>query len=206
MAERVQRPHLPPLAGPNGPDAGVDDAVARHLRACRDFSAVVDAVGNRWSTPSPCSEWDARGVVEHVIGFHDVLLLRPLWLKPHRPKSDPVLRWAVTVDAVASALQEAGGRIVLAVPGASNMDIARLLPMLTTDVLVHAWDLAAAVGAPASLDPGLVAEAYDEAAGRDLESLRSSAMFGPPVPVPDEADPVTKLVALLGRDPGWRAP
>ena len=30
----------------------------------------------RWDRPSPCADWDARGVVEHVIGFHEVLVLR----------------------------------------------------------------------------------------------------------------------------------
>jgi uncharacterized protein (TIGR03086 family) len=200
----MTEPHL--STNPSAGTSSFHDAVARHLQACEGFSTVVAAAGGRWSRPSPCPGWDARGVVEHVIGFHDVLLLRPLWLKPHRLKSDPLLRWTVTVDAIALALQEAGGPIVLAVPGAANMNIARLLPMLTTDVLVHSWDLAAAVGTPVSIDPGLAARAYDEAAGRDLASLQSSGMFGPSVPVPDDAGPVTKLVALLGRDPDWRAP
>jgi len=85
------------------------------------------------------------------------------------------------------------------------MEIARLLPMLTTDVLMHTWDLATAVGEQASLDPDLVVTAYEEAL-RDSDKAQASGMFGPPVPVADNADVVTKLVALLGRDPAWRAP
>jgi uncharacterized protein (TIGR03086 family) len=181
------------------------DAVARHLRACDGFSAVVEVVGDRWSAPSPCPEWDARGVVEHVIGFHDVLLLRPLWLKPHRPKGDPVARWEVTVAAIASALDEANVADLVAVPGLSTMQIAKLLPMLTTDVLVHTWDLAVAVGETVSLDPELCAEAY-EVALKNVGQVQSSGMFAPPVPMADDADPTTKLVALLGRGPDWRAP
>jgi hypothetical protein len=38
--------------------------------------------------------------LEHVIGFHDVLLLRPLDAKPQRPKGDPVGRWIATVRAL----------------------------------------------------------------------------------------------------------
>lgn len=35
------------------------------------------------------TEWDARGVLEHVIGFHEVLLLlRPLGIRADRPKND----------------------------------------------------------------------------------------------------------------------
>jgi uncharacterized protein (TIGR03086 family) len=182
----------------------LDEVIERHLQACEGLSGAVRAVEDRWLAPSPCSEWDARAVVEHVIGFHDVLLLRPLWLKPHRPKGDPTARWTVTLSAITSALKESSGRIVISVPGSSNMDIARLLALLTTDVLVHTWDLAAAVGVPASLDPELAARAYGEVTKRDLASLRSSGLFGPSVPVSGDADPETRLVALLGRDPNWR--
>jgi uncharacterized protein (TIGR03086 family) len=181
-----------------------NDAIARHMRACTGFSAaVVDIAEDDWSRPSPCPEWDARGVVEHVIGFHDVLLLRPLSAKPERPKGDPAVRWEVTVPAIASALQGAGDDLLVSVPGAPDMDLARLLPMLTTEVLLHTWDLAKAVGASVSLDAELCADAY-EASRRNVENLQGS-MFGPPVPVAADADVVTKLVALLGRDPAWRA-
>jgi len=44
-------------------------------------------------------------VLEHVIGFHDVLLLRPLGLKPDRPRDDPQLRWELTYQALEKALE-----------------------------------------------------------------------------------------------------
>ncbi|MGV9478517.1 hypothetical protein [Gordonia aichiensis] len=34
--------------------------------------------------------------------------------------------------------------------------------------------------------------------------LRSSGQFGPAVPVDDDADPITRLVGFIGRDPAWR--
>ncbi len=179
------------------------EAVTRHLRACDGFSFAVGKGTGRWDWPTPCTEWNARGIVEQVIGFHDVLLLRPLVAKPERPKGNPVARWAVTVPAIASVLLGAEGDLVVAVPNGPDMDLARLLPMLTTDVLTHTWDLAKAVGAPVLLDPELCVDAY--AAAR-RSGMQKSEMFGPSVPVPDDADPVTKLVALLGRDPDWQAP
>lgn len=163
---------------------------------------MVNAVGDRWSAPTPCPDWDARGVVEHVIGFHDVLLLRPLNAKPRRPKDDPVARWEVTVNAIGSVMPDLGEGLVLATPGDTYMDLGLLLPMLTGDVVVHTWDLAKAIGAPPSLDPELVERAFHDAR-KQPSHLRTSDMFGPPVPVPDDADVVTKLVALLGRDPEW---
>jgi hypothetical protein len=58
----------------------------RHLRVCARFSDAVGAADGHWRQPSPCAKWDARGVLEHVIGFHDVLMLRPLAVKPDRPR------------------------------------------------------------------------------------------------------------------------
>ncbi|MGO9930025.1 MAG: maleylpyruvate isomerase N-terminal domain-containing protein [Mycobacterium sp.] len=63
-----------------------------HLAVCRRFGEAVQSAAGKWDRRSPCAAWDARGVLEHVIGFHDVLLLRPLGLKPDRPRDDPQLR------------------------------------------------------------------------------------------------------------------
>lgn len=170
-------------------------AADRHLLACDGFTAVVGQVGDDWGRPTPCTEWDARGVLEHVIGFHDVLVLRPAGAKPVRPRHDPVTRWAVTVEALAPVL---------------HREPPEVLPMLTTDVLVHSWDLARAAGVLADPDADLCRSAYERALAHG-GPLAASGMYAPPVPLPaaggaDDPDPVRRLVALLGRDPGWTAP
>ena len=170
------------------------DAVARHERACAGFSRVVDAGSGRWDSPSPCTEWDARGVVEHVIGFHEVLVLRPSGVKAHRPREGTEARWAATRDAILAALA-----------GDVPDDIARLLPALTTDVVVHTWDLARAVGADVALDPELCERALRALASNE-GGLPSSEMFGARVPVADDAPVQDRLLGLYGRDPGWRPP
>ncbi len=164
---------------------------------------MVNQVGDRWDSPSPCPEWDARGVVEHVIGFHDVLLLHPTGTKPVRPRHDPGERWAVTVPAILSAIDPPDRLPVT--DRASPPDLERLLPMLTLDVLVHSWDLARAVGIEPQLDPDLCLIAYRTARPNDRR-LRASGMFGSAVSVAEDADPATLLVAFLGRDPAWRSP
>src|SRR5438309_807141 len=74
-----------------------------------------------WSRPSPCAGWTARDVVEHVIGFHEVLVLRPLGVKVERPREGPAARWRATERAL---FEEAFSQ--------STPEIERLLPMLTT--------------------------------------------------------------------------
>lgn len=176
-------------------------AAARHNRACAGFGEVVRRVGEGWERPSPCSDWDTRGVLEHVIGFHDVLLLRPLGAKPDRPKNDPLARWVVTAEAITEVLGEQEDHAV-EVHGGSTLNLNRLIPMLTTDVLVHTWDLARATDVFATLDPELCQDSL--AAVQHAAGLAASGMYAAPIDVSSDASVEDRLVAYLGRDPTWR--
>lgn len=171
------------------------DVADLHLAVCRRFGEAVQSAHGKWDRRSPCDEWDARGVLEHVIGFHDVLVLRPLGLKPNRPPEDPQVRWQLTYDSLAEAL--APGR-------ATQLDPHRLIPKLTRDVLVHTWDLARAVGADDRLDPGWCELCY---AGlpADLQALSATGMFKAPIEANSEIGSQARLLARLGRDPSWRS-
>ncbi len=169
------------------------DVLADHRQACDGLTAVVHVAAGHWNAPSPCTEWDARGVIEHVIGFHDVLLLRPLEAKPTRPKDDPEARWTVTVDALFD---------VLGHPGVLDENRRSLLGVLTTDVLVHTWDLARAVGVDVVLDPRLCKIGLDRALANKTQ-FEESGMFGPPAAVPGDASVQDQLLGFYGRDPNW---
>ena len=171
-----------------------DDVAELHLAVCRRFGESVAAADGRWDRRSPCDAWDARGVVEHVIGFHDVLILRPLGLKPDRPREDPRARWQLTYDSLTEALESGA---------AAQLDAHRLMPNLTRDVLVHTWDLARAVGSDDRLDRGWC-ERFYSALPTDPQALTASGMFEAPVAVADETDVQARLLARLGRDPAWR--
>ena len=189
-----------------------------HLAICQRFSAAVRAAGGRWdrpspcgSGPSPCAEWDARDVLEHVIGFHDVLLLRPLGLKPQRPPDDPGRRWSLTLDRLEQALRRDGlFEEMVDVPAvgtnpSSRLDAMTLVPRLSPDVLVHTWDLARAVGADDRLDPGWCAWFIGKLP-TDPDALSASGMFGHPIVVRGQSDAQSQLVGRLGRDPCWKPP
>lgn len=176
-----------------------EDIGERHLAVCRRFGESVRVANGKWSRPSPCDAWDARAVLEHVIGFHDVLLLRPLRLKPDRPRDDPQVRWELTYRQLETAF-DSGNRLFERIVGAR-----RLVPNLTRDVLVHVWDLARAVGADDRLDPRWCERFYADLPA-DHDALTASGMFKAPVTVSDQADVQSKLLARLGRNPSWRPP
>jgi uncharacterized protein (TIGR03086 family) len=180
-----------------------------HLAVCRRFGQAVLAADGKWDRRSPCDAWDARGVLEHVIGFHDVLVLRPLGLKPDRPRDDPRRRWELTFERLGVALgREALFERVVEVPAvgsrpATELDGAEVLPRITRDVLVHTWDLARAVGADDRLDATCCRVFFDQLP-TDADALSASGMFAVPVSVEDQADVQARFLARLGRDPSWR--
>jgi uncharacterized protein (TIGR03086 family) len=170
----------------------MDEVVERHQRALDGFGSVAEQVTD-WSAQSPCTEWDARGVVEHIIGFHEVLLLRPLGVKANRPREDAVARFRATQTAIIEAISTPEAL-------AEHRD---LVSILTTDVLVHTWDLAKAVGLDPHLDTELCALGY-ERASKARDQFAESDMFSNEVSVPDDADTCAKLLGIMGRDPGWQ--
>ncbi|GIH94649.1 TIGR03086 family metal-binding protein [Planobispora siamensis] len=97
---------------------------------------------------------------------------------------------------------EVGGlRLPGAVAGAAALD----------EVVVHGWDLAVATGQSyPGADPALaevLGTAYRWVGTIAAEQPEGSpGLFGPPVPVPDDAPLMDRLLGLTGRDPHWSAP
>ncbi len=182
----------------------------RHLAVCRRFGEAVRAANGKWERRSPCDAWDARGVLEHVIGFHDVLLLRPLGLKPDRPRDDPRRRWELTYGRLEEAFEPARCLFerLVEIPAlegnpATRLDARVMMPNLTRDVLVHTWDLARAVGTDDRLDAEWCEHFY-AALPSDPLALSGSGMFDAPVGASEHTDVQSKLLARLGRNPAWQ--
>ena len=150
-------------------------------------------------------------MVEHVIGFHDVLLLRPMSAKPERPKGDPAARWAVTYAALASLFERPGlFDVPVEVPAIgtdppTRIEAVPLVGLLSQDVLVHTWDLARAVGGDDRLDEDLC-EHFVSRLPDDPTVQVGSGMFAAPLPVTPGAGPQAVLLARMGRDAGWASP
>ena len=71
-----------------------------------------------------------------------------------------------------------------------------IVSLLTTDTVVHTWDIGHALGDPVALDPELVAVAFDWSR---KNVTHQPPFFGPELPPPDDADEQTRLLAFLGR-------
>jgi uncharacterized protein (TIGR03086 family) len=163
--------------------------------ACAAFADAIRAARGSGDAPTPAEEGDVRGVLDHVFGVHDTLLLEPLGARPDRPDADPEARWDATVAALFPALEQ---------PGVLDQRVL-LIGIVTTDVLIHSWDLTRAVGVNVPLDPGLCQSGYDRALVNQT-LLEESGALRVPVAVPDDAPVQDRLLGLFGRNPDWCQP
>jgi uncharacterized protein (TIGR03086 family) len=73
------------------------------------------------------------------------------------------------------------------------------------EVIVHGWDIAVATGHDYACETEPLQAALEFvrlAVAQDPNG--SPGLFGPPVPVPDSAPQLDRLLGLTGRDPAWR--
>jgi len=177
----------------------------RHARLAGNFSRIASGVKD-WDAPSPVPEWVARDVVEHLTSWSAGFLQAGagIDLGPFAAQvaHDPQGAWEGHAVAVQKLL-ETDAPPAFSHPRLGAMPLAEAIDRFyTTDVLMHAWDLAKASGQDVGWDNDEIAELL---AGLEPieEMLRSSGQYGPRVPVPADADAPTRLAGFLGRNPSW---
>lgn len=180
----------------------------RHRAAAADFTAVAARVPD-WDAPAPVAGWDARDVVGHLVGWLPGFLAGGGVALPPGPDvaADPLLAWQQRADAVQALLDDPEtAERPFEHPRVPPQSLAETIgAFYTADVFMHTWDLARAAGTDVELDPEFCEHLYQGMLPIE-QLLRDSGQYGPAVPVPDDADPQTRLVAFIGRDPGWRPP
>ncbi|HVW40186.1 MAG TPA: TIGR03086 family metal-binding protein [Amycolatopsis sp.] len=182
-----------------------------HGLALREFDQTVHRIeADQWDAPTPCTDWSVRDLLNHLVS-------EQLWV-PHLLAGatlaevgdrydgdvlgdDPVAAWESSSKAAREAWTAPGAtnrRVHLSF-GESDADDYGW--QMTVDLAVHAWDLAAGIGAPQPIQDD-VADAVLRVIGPQVPAWQGIGIFAPPVPVADDAPAADHLVALLGRDPG----
>jgi uncharacterized protein (TIGR03086 family) len=180
----------------------VDAAVA-------EMRPRIHAIGpDDWNAPTLCEGWKVRDLVNHLIAAE--VAVRPMlagetlgeFVIPERARSeDPIAVWESVVTDARDAFGEDGAlEATVRHPVAGEMPGAFLAAFRATDNAVHAWDLAMAIGADTTLSPALVTELLGLIESAQ-EFIQASGVFAEPVEISPDADPQTRLLALLGRKP-----
>ena len=183
----------------------------RFRRLAARFNVILASVeAAELDMPTPCTDWTVADVVRHVAeSEHDFLVQRDL--AQARPEGDAP-QGTDTVAHVRSVI--ASMQLALDDPAtaATTYDgwfgpttVAQSIDgFYALDLLVHAWDVAAAVGRTSLAE----ADEVDVQIARELlapvgDTLRMPGICGPEVPAPTDASEFDRFLAWTGRDPAW---
>ncbi|MEV4196941.1 TIGR03086 family metal-binding protein [Micromonospora globbae] len=188
------------------------DLLEIYRRSLAEFVDRVEQVGSgQWSAPTPCTGWDVRTLVGHVVGEArwSVPLLAGRTVAEVGDRFDGDQLGA---DPVASAREAASqAEIAASRPGtlartvhlsSGDAPAAEYVQQLVAEHLVHGWDLAVAIGDAPGLDADAVRACARWFAGH-AEAYRRARLTRAGVPLPADAGEQDRLIAAFGRDPRW---
>lgn len=198
----------------------INELLAHHRTAVRTSVAVVSRIqADDLARPTPCAEWTLADLLAHMTAQHHGFAAaarrrgsdRTAWqVRPTGP--DPVTEYADAAEDVLAAFAEPGvSDRELHLPEfrpVSNFPAARAIGFHLIDYVVHGWDVARSLGLHYRLAPELAGPALRIAlAVPDGDNRQApGAAFRPALAASDDADPLHRILATLGRSPDWRAP
>ncbi|MVU75636.1 TIGR03086 family protein [Nocardia sp. ET3-3] len=184
-------------------------------RAVRVSISVVSCLTPaQLDAPTPCVGWTLRDLLEHMIVQHKGFAASAhgegdiaLW-KPQPLSDDPIAEYRAAAEQVLAAFAEPGvlerqfplpevrGGIVIPAPLAISFHFI--------DYVVHAWDVARALGATVEFEDDLLSAGLPvaEAVPRGADREQPDASFAPVIEAPD-ATGLDRILTVLGRSPRW---
>lgn len=176
-------------------------------------SVIAHLTTEDFTRATPDTEWDAKTLANHMLyelsWIPEMLAGRTLTEVGAKYDGDliadnPQDNWQTAADAARVSVDTASldGTAHLSYGDVSTEDYLR---QVSGDLLIHSWDLAAALGYDRQLDPEAAATVY-EGIKPQASELHKTGLFKPPLDVPDSADLQTRLLAIFGRDAGWKNP
>lgn len=177
-------------------------------RAIADVDPIVAAIRPaHYELPTPCSEFDTRTLLGHLIGglrgFANVGEGGALSfdLDPDLDDEDALAAYRAATSRLVSAWRAPGAlERTYSMPW-GEMQGFQLVGFSFLEVLTHGLDLAKAAGLGRTIDAALAEEALASARMWVDEGARTPMLFGPEVEIPADAPAPDRLAAFLGRRP-----
>lgn len=187
------------------------DLPTLHKKASEHTQTLVAAVrDDQWHLPTPCSEWDVKALVNHMV--YENLWAVPLMEGKTIEEVGDQYEGDCVGDDPKGAFDAANAGSIAAMLEAGAMERPINVsygPVPGTiycghrfmDMLIHGWDLATATGQDTTMDPEQVAACW-AIVQAEIELLEGSGMFGTRVDLPEGTPVVDRLLASIGRTPG----
>ncbi|HLZ36476.1 MAG TPA: TIGR03086 family metal-binding protein [Mycobacteriales bacterium] len=182
--------------------------------ATRMLADLVRGVREEQLTlPTPCAGASLGDLLDHVDGLSITFTAAarktssPGGGQPPRPDASRLgTDWRTRIPdrlaTLAAAWRDESAWAGMTSVGGQEFpgDVAGLIAV--DEVIVHGWDVAVSSGQDFRCEPQLVEAALGFARGVVSENPQGvPGLFGPPVPVPDDAPLLDRLLGLTGRHP-----
>jgi uncharacterized protein (TIGR03086 family) len=173
--------------------------------ALRDLVANVKP--DQLSAPTPCADWDVRGLISHFVGgagmFAAAFSGEQLDIDPDAPMpdlvgDDPLGAFDSAIGMFTDAVDQPGAIDRMVTLPFGTLPGPMVLELLKFDLLVHCWDLATATGQRFEPPVDAVEHGLQTAQMLISPELRGGP-FGAAVTAPPSATPIERLVAFTGR-------
>lgn len=183
-------------------------------RQARLVAIVAEGVTDeQLAAPTPCPEYQVRHLLGHLVGltgaFRDAgrkNLGPQLDQNPGDSLPDIGPKWRAELpellDELVQAWRDPAAYEGMTRAGGIDLPGAVAGAVAMEELVVHGWDLARATGQAYAPDEASLTVARELLTPQEGDASEDSP-FGPPVPVPDEAPLLDRVVGLSGRDPGW---
>jgi uncharacterized protein (TIGR03086 family) len=171
-----------------------------------DLIAGVDE-DNR-DARTPCAEYDAKAMVDHLIGWLQVFESGSHGRRfegdasSYRSGDDPAGEYRALAAGLVEGWREHGFDRTVPMMGDDPMPASMVFNMTLMEELTHGWDLAVATGQPVPYTDEEAAETLARAEKTLPAQYRGEGMsFGEIVEVSADAPPMDRLVGFMGRRP-----
>ena len=157
------------------------------------------------SKATPCSEFDVRALLNHMIGGLGMLTTAASGGTAVIPEGDqfgpdPGADYKTRREALLGALRSPGALERNWEMPFGSMAGGMMAGIAFMEHLTHGWDVAKATGQDTGIPVELVAECMELVTAMDA-MLRMPGVCGPAVSVPDDAPLQDKFIAFMGRTP-----
>jgi uncharacterized protein (TIGR03086 family) len=168
---------------------------------------IASTPADKWSVQSPCAEWDAKGIVNHVIGGAKMVTacvsgqeLDFASLAGDLAGDNPAANYRAAVNEALAAFNadpSVLGRIVKMPFG--DMPGAVIAGIFTNDNFCHAWDLAKTSGQNTDIEPEFAAGVLEASKMFLTPDLRRPGLFDAEQAAPEGASIADQVAAFMGR-------
>jgi uncharacterized protein (TIGR03086 family) len=162
--------------------------------------------------PTPCGETPVAGLLDHLVGLTSAFARAAGKQPGGTAQADATAlpddwrtRLPTQLDELVEAWRAPDAWEGMAEAGGVEMPASVMAAVALDELVVHGWDLAVATGQEYRGDEESARRSLEFAAAVGDDPEARAGLYGPAVPVPDDAPVLDRLLGATGRDPAWTA-